>query len=98
MHVITRKRLIEFAANHPDAAQPLDDWFRVIRVTRFFSSDDLRTVFPSASLLGSGLTIFNIAGNKYRLATTMRYDLGRVFIRHVMTHAEYDRRSDEGSL
>jgi mRNA-degrading endonuclease HigB of HigAB toxin-antitoxin module len=25
MHVITRKRLIEFAATHPDAARPLDD-------------------------------------------------------------------------
>jgi mRNA-degrading endonuclease HigB of HigAB toxin-antitoxin module len=28
----------------------------------------------------------------------MRYDLGRVYIRDVLTHAEYDRRSIEGTL
>jgi mRNA-degrading endonuclease HigB of HigAB toxin-antitoxin module len=28
----------------------------------------------------------------------MRYDLGRVYIRDVLTHAEYDRKSIEGTL
>jgi mRNA interferase HigB len=35
--------------------------------------------------------VFNICRNKYRLVVDMRYDLGRVYIRHVVTHAEYDR-------
>jgi mRNA-degrading endonuclease HigB of HigAB toxin-antitoxin module len=29
---------------------------------------------------------------------TMRYDLQRVYIRHVLTHREYDRKSAEGDL
>ena len=28
---------------------------------------------------------------RYRLVVDMRYDLGRVYIRHIVTHAEYDR-------
>ena len=48
--------------------------------------------------LGGGVTVFDIGGNKYRLVVTMRYDLGRVYIRHVLTHAEYDRRSRSGDL
>ena len=27
----------------------------------------------------------------YRLIVTIRYDKGRVFVRYVLTHAEYDR-------
>lgn len=29
---------------------------------------------------------------------TMRYDMQRVYIRHVMTHKEYDRRTKDGTL
>ena len=36
-------------------------------------------------------TIFNISGNKYRLAPYINYRAGKVYIRHVMTHEEYGR-------
>jgi len=36
-------------------------------------------------------TIFNIGGNKYRLATSINHRAGRVYIRSVMTHEEYSR-------
>jgi mRNA-degrading endonuclease HigB of HigAB toxin-antitoxin module len=31
MHVISRKRLLEFGAEHPDANQVLDDWYRIAK-------------------------------------------------------------------
>jgi mRNA interferase HigB len=42
--------------------------------------------------------VFNIGGNKYRLGVDIRYDLGRIYIRHVLTHEEYMRRIQDGSL
>jgi mRNA-degrading endonuclease HigB of HigAB toxin-antitoxin module len=33
-----------------------------------------------------------------RLVVDMRYDLGRIYIRHVLTHEEYDRRTQADSL
>jgi len=42
--------------------------------------------------------VFNIGGTKYRLVADVRYDLGRVYIRHVLTHAEYTRRTRAGTL
>jgi mRNA interferase HigB len=36
------------------------------------------------------LTIFNIGGNKYRLITSIHYNRQKVYVRHVLTHAEYD--------
>ena len=35
--------------------------------------------------------IFDIGGNKYRLIAEINYTRGKVFIRHMRTHAEYDR-------
>jgi len=38
----------------------------------------------------SGLTVFNIGGNKYRLITYIDYQAKKVFIRHILPHIEYD--------
>jgi mRNA interferase HigB len=51
---------------------------------------DVRKTYPHADAVGE-FTIFNIGGNKYRLATSIHYRTGKVYIRHVMTHAEYSR-------
>ncbi len=98
MHVITEARLKAFAADHPDAREPLRVWVKLMERKRYATSAELEADFPTASFLGRNVTVFNIGGNKYRLSVSMRYDLGRVFIRRVMTHAEYDRRTRDGTL
>jgi mRNA interferase HigB len=35
--------------------------------------------------------VFNIGGNKYRLITLVDYAYQKVFVRAILTHAEYDR-------
>jgi mRNA interferase HigB len=37
-------------------------------------------------------TVFNIAGNKYRLIARVNYQTQRVFVLYILTHAEYDQR------
>ncbi len=36
-------------------------------------------------------TVFNIKGNKCRLINEINYRHQRLYIRHVLTHAEYDQ-------
>jgi mRNA interferase HigB len=36
------------------------------------------------------LTVFNIGGNKVRLIAAIHYNRKKVYIRAVLTHAEYD--------
>jgi len=90
MHVITRRRLLEFGKRHKDAAEPLDRWYQIVKRTDFESFSDLRKTFPSADKVGR-LTVFNISGNKYRLITFTVYTRKRIYIREILTHEEYDR-------
>jgi mRNA interferase HigB len=98
MHVISRKVLRQFAAKHPDAATPLTAWFALVRRRRYKDGHEVRADFPAVDFLGGSKTVFDIGGNKYRLIVDMRYDFGRIYIRHVLTHREYDRRTKAGTL
>jgi mRNA interferase HigB len=89
MHVITRKRLKEFAEQRPDTESALARGYREVKRRNFSSFADLRRVFPSADQVGK-LTVFNIGGNRVRLIAAMHYNRRRVYIRAVLTHKEYD--------
>jgi len=90
MHVITRKRLNEFARLYPDTRNALAQWYKLIKQTEFSSFVELRELFPSANQVGK-LTVFNIGGNKIRLIAAIHYNRKKVYIRAVLTHAEYDQ-------
>jgi mRNA interferase HigB len=90
MHVISRKRLKEATLRHPDVATALDAWFRIAKHAAWHDLAEVRKTFASADAVEKW-TVFNIKGNKYRLVTEMNYRSQRVYIRHVLTHAEYDR-------
>jgi len=90
MHVITRKRLNEFARLYPDTRNALAQWYKLIKQTEFSSFVELRELFPSADQVGK-LTVFNIGGNKIRLIAAIHYNRKKVYIRTVLTHAEYDQ-------
>ncbi len=89
MHVITRKRLNDFAARHPDARHALANWYRLMKQGNFRSFVHLRETFPSADIVGK-LTVFNIGGNKVRLVAALHFNRQKVYIRAVLTHKECD--------
>jgi len=90
VHIISRKALKMAVTRHADLEVPLDTWYRNAKKAQWKSLTDVRRTYPYADLVGK-YTLFNIKGNEYRLIVTINYQTGRVFIRHVLTHAEYDR-------
>lgn len=90
MHVISRKRLLEAAGRHADLSGPLDVWYRIAKRALWRSQDDVRQAFPSADSVGR-FTVFNIKGNSFCLIAEINYRSGRIFIRHILSHAEYNR-------
>ena len=95
MHIISKTALKQFWEKHPDAKTSLTAWDKITDHSKWRHLDDVRQTFPHADLVGQ-LTVFNIGGNKYRLITKIVFpknegNTGRVYIRNVLTHAEYSK-------
>lgn len=89
MHIISKKKLREFWDKHPKAKAPLEAWYQVTLAVEWESFADVRKTFNTADQIGK-FTVFNIGGNKYRLIAVIHFNRGKLFVRHVLTHAEYD--------
>ena len=90
MHVISRKKLKEAALRHSEMEPALDAWFRIAKKAQWQNLADVRETFASADAVEKW-TVFNIKGNRYRLISEINYRSQRIYIRQVLTHAEYDQ-------
>jgi mRNA interferase HigB len=98
IRIITESRLTAFWSEHADAETPLKVWRRIMRAAKYQTPHEVKADFAAADFLKKGVTVSDNGGNKYRISANVRYDMQKVFIRHVMTHAEYDRRTKDGTL
>ena len=90
MRVISRKKLREFWQEHQEAEKSLQDWFKRSSKARWATFADVRATIASADQVGR-LTVFDIGGNKYRLIAFLDFKRGRVYVRSVLTHKDYDK-------
>ena len=94
MRIFSKSTLVEYYTAHPQAKQPLEDWFEVTKKAEWQNISDIRAEFNNVDYVGNDRYVFNIKGNDYRLIVVIRIAKGRVFIRFIGTHAEYDKIKD----
>lgn len=90
MHIITKRRLSEFWFKHTDSERPLRIWYGVCKKTEFRNFAELKRAFRTVDKVGP-FTVFDIGGNKWRLVTVIHYNTGKIYVRAVLTHREYDQ-------
>lgn len=90
MHIISYRRLREFQEQHSDCLNALDNWFKVASKADWNNLVEVQSTFPQAEAVGN-FTVFNIKGNKYRLIVSIDYERQLIYIKYVLTHAEYDK-------
>ncbi|MET0644601.1 MAG: type II toxin-antitoxin system HigB family toxin [Candidatus Binatia bacterium] len=91
MRVISVKTLKSFWEKHPDAESPLRAWYTEARRANWRSPQDIKAVYPTASILRNNRIVFNVKGNTYRLTVAVKYEFQVVYIRFIGTHSEYDK-------
>ena len=94
MHIITRKKLLEADRKHSGLGVPLDAWYRAAKSAKWKSLEEVRRTYSHADGVPVGdrvYTVFNVSGNTYRLVTEIFYEDQTILIRHILTHAEYDK-------
>ena len=90
MKLISNKALRDFAQGHPDAEQPLQDFRHLIEKGGYANFSELRATFASVDKVGHRY-VFNMGGNKYRLVAAIAFKPALVWVKAVLTHAQYDK-------
>jgi mRNA interferase HigB len=68
----------------------LENWYKIASKGIWYNLVEVQTVFPKAEAVGN-FTVFNIKGNSYRLITSIDYQKRLIYIKYVLTQAEYDK-------
>jgi mRNA interferase HigB len=89
MHIISKPPLEKFWVIHPESKVALQRWYTQVSHVKWRNFPDVRETFPSADLV-SNFIVFDI-GRDYRLITLIDFQFGKVFIRNVLTHSDYDK-------
>ncbi len=90
MNTISYRKIREFVTLHPNSESSLSAWYKIARKAKWQNIVEVRLDYPHADLVGR-FVVFNIAGNNYRLITEIHYESQLILIRHILTHAEYDK-------
>lgn len=91
MRVFTERTLREYWERHTAAAPSLRAWLKNTEQANWDTPQQVKTDYPSASIISNNRVVFNIKGNDYRLVVQINYSTSRVYVRFIGTHAEYDR-------
>ncbi len=91
MVIISKARLREFFEKQPKAKNPLLEWYLNTKEADWANFNELKKTFPATDMVGNGLFVFNIGGNKFRLIARIIFGARTLYIRFIGTHAEYDK-------
>ena len=95
MRIIKEPAVRAFWQKYPAAEPALARWLDIARKASWANLQEVREDFPSADGVsvasGNTITVFNIAGNNYRLIVSIKYRWSVIYIRDFLTHAHYSK-------
>lgn len=93
MHVISRKPFTDAAKKFPNDSDALKDIYKVLRKADFSKPEELMDVFPSLDNFKykDKWWIIDVGGNNLRLIAFIEFRDNRMYIKHIVTHTEYDK-------
>ena len=91
------------ASSHSNHRKALLALHKTLSKGRFENPDVMRRVFPSLDNFKHKPKwwVIDIAGNRLRLIAFIQFSQNRMYVKHIVTHAEYDRlcwRYSKGEL
>ncbi|MDQ3745048.1 MAG: type II toxin-antitoxin system HigB family toxin [Acidobacteriota bacterium] len=90
MRIIDVQVINGFIKRHADSKFSLIAWLTIARRADWKNIAEVKQVYPHADAVGT-CTVFNIKGNHYRLIAKVVYRVQTIYIKKVLTHAEYDK-------
>jgi mRNA interferase HigB len=93
MHVISRKPFADAARAYPNDAVAIARTYKVLRSGNFSTPEQLKLCFPTLDNFKhrDKWWVLDIGGNNLRLIAFVEFLDQRVYVKHIVPHAEYDK-------
>ena len=90
MHILTKGRITQAIKEFPHAESALKSWYSIMKNNQPHNFSELKILFPAVDKVGK-FHVFDIGGNKIRLISMVKFQGKKVYIRHILSHKEYDK-------
>lgn len=93
MHIISKKPFVDAANKYPNQKQAILDLYRILDKAKFDTPEQMKQVFSSLDNFKykDKWWVIDIGGNHLRLIAFIQFAQNRVYVKHIVTHAEYDK-------
>ncbi len=91
MRIVSRKAIREAATKHSEWGKSLNAWYKITRNADWENFADVRNTWRNSDIVGR-FVVFDISHNRCRLIATINYKWKMVYIRRILSHAEYNRK------
>jgi mRNA interferase HigB len=91
VRIVSRKAIREAVSRHREWGASLQAWYKITKNADWRNFADLRASWRNSDVVGP-FVVFDIGNNRCRLIATVKFKWRMVYIRHILSHAEYDRK------
>jgi mRNA interferase HigB len=91
MRIVSRKALREAAAKHGEWSASLNAWYKIAKNADWKNFAEVRNSWRNSDVAGR-FVVFDISPNRCRLIATIKYGWRMVYIRRILSHADYDQK------
>jgi len=91
MRIVSRKAIREATARHSEWGASLNGWYKIAKNADWKNFAEVRNSWRNSDVVGR-FVVFDISHNKCRLMATIKYRWRMVYVRRILSHAEYDEK------
>jgi mRNA interferase HigB len=93
MHIISKKPFEEATRKYPKYAAAIMKSYDVLKKLKCKTPEELKTVFSSLDNFKykDKWYVIDISGNNIRLMAFMEFRTGKMFVKHIANHPDYDK-------
>lgn len=97
MHVISRRPFNDAIRAYPNCTSSLVATYKTLNRGHFKTPEEMRSVFPTLDNFKykDKWWVIDIAGNDLRLIAFIEFRDLRMFVKHIVTHSDYDKLCDK---
>jgi mRNA interferase HigB len=92
VRIVSRRAIREATARHSEWGASLSAWYKIAKNADWKNLTEVRNSWKNSDAVGR-FVVFDISHNKCRLIATVNYKWRMVYIRHILSHAEYDQEA-----